>query len=253
MKWMVRCWVIVFSIFIINSCNHKQDSNLQSDSATVASDSILLESASSEKPANDESDVSPDSEVILPFKEFSVRILNLKLDSPYPDSENNLSRNGDSQELKDTVYLTAGLGENVEDKLFEISAGSNYARLTVEQRYETGLAVSTEDWNCEVENWLRFDSEWEPIQKNKDGQYLCRAYSTDERRRFPSFSLTELQKAVDENCDPKAGAYFRNVTSLQDAPVEIYIRSIYIRISGWDEVQKKTFSHILVFNSQFGC
>lgn len=253
MKWIVRCWVIVFSIFILNSCSNKQDSNSQSDGATVASDSILLESSSNEKPADSESDVSTASEVILPFKEFSIRILNLKLDSPYADSKNKWSQNGSSQELQDTVYLTAGLGENVEDKLFEISAGSNFTRLTVEQRYETGLAVSTEDWNCELENWLRFDSDWEPIHKNKDGHYLCRAYSTDERRRFSSFSLTELQKAVDEHCDPKAGAYFRNVTSLQDAPVEIYIRSIYIRISGWDEVQKKTISRILVFASQFGC
>lgn len=253
MKWIVRCWVIVFSIFILNSCSNKQDSNSQSDGATVASDSILLESSSNEKPADSESDVSADSEVILPFKEFSIRILNLKLDSPYADSKNKWSQNGSSQELQDTVYLTAGLGENVEDKLFEISEGSNFTRLTVEQRYETGLAVSTEDWNCEVENWLGFDSDWEPIQKNKDGQYLCRAYSTDERRRFPSFSLTELQRAVDDNCGSKAGAYFRNVTSLQDAPVEIYIRSIYIRISGWDEVQKKSVSHILVFDSPFGC
>jgi hypothetical protein len=245
--------VIVFSIFVLNSCTQKQDSTSQSDSATVASDSIFQESASSENPANDESDVSADSEVILPFKEFSIRILNLKLDSPYPESDNNVSRNGDSQELKDTVYLTTGLGETIEDKLFEISAGSSFTGLTVEQRYETGLAVSTEDWNCEVENWLRFDSEWETVQKNRNGQYLCPAYSTDERRRFPSFSLTELQKAVDDNCDPKVGAYFRNVTSLEEAPVEIYIRSIYIRISGWDQVQKKTISRILVFDSQFGC
>jgi hypothetical protein len=244
--------VIVFSIFILNSCSNKQDSNSQSDGATVASDSILLESSSTEKPANDESEVSADSEVILPFKEFSIRILNLKLDSPFPESENNLSRNGDSQELKDTVYLAAGLGETVEEKQFEISSGS-LTDITIEQRYETGLAVSTEDWNCEVENWLRFDSDWEPIQKNKDGQYLCRAYSADERRRFPSFSLTELQRAVDDNCGSKAGAYFRNVTSLKDAPFEIYIRSIYIRISGWDEVQKKSVSHILVFDSPFGC
>jgi hypothetical protein len=252
MKWMFCFWVIVFSIFVLNSCTQKQDSTSQSDSATVASDSIFQESASSDNPANDESDVSADSEVILPFKEFSIRILNLKLDSPFPESDNNVSRNGDSQELKDTVYLTTGLGETVEDKLFQISTRT-LTELTVEQRYETGLAVSTEDWNCELDNWLRFESEWEPIRKNSNGQYLCRAYSTYERRRFPSFSLIEVQKAVDDKCDPKVGAYFRNVTSLQDAPVEIYIRSIYIRISGWDEVQKRKVSRILVFDSQFGC
>jgi hypothetical protein len=244
--------VIVFSIFVLNSCTQKQDSTSQSDGATVVSDSIFQESASSENPANDESDVSADSEVILPFREFSIRILNLKLDSPFPESDNNVSRNGDSQELKDTVYLTTGLGETVEDKLFQISTRT-LTELTVEQRYETGLAVSTEDWNCELENWLHFDSEWEPIRKNRNDQYLCRAYSTDERRRFPSFSLIELQKAVEDKCDPKVGAYFRNVTSLQDAPVEIYIRSIYIRITGWDEVQKRKVSRILVFDSQFGC
>ncbi|HOY97289.1 MAG TPA: hypothetical protein PK509_16215 [Catalimonadaceae bacterium] len=250
----IKCfWVIVLPVVFVASCSHKQDQNSdnsigKTDSASITS---VQDSVNNVTLADAESDVSTDSEVILPFKEFTIRILNLKLDSP--DSKNNLSRNEDSQELQDSVFLTAGLGETVEDKLFEISARSNFTRLTVEQRYETGLGVSTEEWNCEVENWLRFDSEWEPIQKNKDGQYLCRAYSTDERRRFPSFSLTELQKAVDDNCDPKAGAYFREVKSLQEAPFEVYIRSIYIRISGWDEVQKKTISRILVFDSQYGC
>jgi len=122
------------------------------------------------------------------------------------------------------------------NKLLGITEGV-LENVLVEQSFETNMLVYGDEKQCELHDWKHFTSEWTSLQKTPKGEYKCKRYSQQERHQFPKFDLTEIKKAVSNQCSEICYQGIKDAETIDENNSAVRISHYFIRIT---ENNKKT-------------
>ena len=141
------------------------------------------------------------------------------------DEKNKLSTN-----QKDTVCISADIGETIEGQLINIET-STIKNLKVEQRYETSITIMNEGPHCDLTEWKHYDSEWKQL-KTKNNLFECIKYTNDEQQKFPEINIEKLKSEIKSKCGKDWFELVKNIKSPIEYPCEVGISKYFLRITG---------------------
>ncbi|MES2487210.1 MAG: hypothetical protein V4581_14840 [Bacteroidota bacterium] len=160
-------------------------------------------------------------------------------------------QNLDSLQQQDSITVDLDIGETAEGQKLEIKGSSPYLFI-VEQRYETSAGISFEGPYCEISDWKHYYSDWETLQMQEDGTYICKEYSLAENQKFPDVSIEELKAAVFKNCGEEGLKLIKDIKKVGDGPYEVGVSRIFLRITLRPQ-NGQTTTKIITLNIPAGC
>jgi len=188
-------------------------------------------------------EVTEDTVTNINFDGFSVSISRLVIF----DEERRLQ-----QIQADTVYIEPELAETIEGQKIKVTSG-NLKNISIEQRYETSVTIMYGGPHCDLTEWKHYRSEWQALEKNSDGDFLCKEYTATEADKFPEVSIDELKTAVRKYCGEGGAEHIAKVTSPTDYPSGVGISRYYLRITGQQADTNETVVKLIIIYVAMGC
>ena len=237
---------IIIILILTSLCSCKNSSTnktaiAQIDSIVRDTTNISNQTRNASTFTNDEEEV--DTITTIKFIELSVSINRLIIF----DEEKKID-----QIQKDTVEIYAELGETIEGQLISI-ASNQLTNLKVEQRYETSVTIMNEGPHCDLTDWKHFYSDWNKLQTNKKGQFICNKYNEMEYEKFPKISIEDLKQEVKEKCGEEWIKLVEKVTIPTEYPSGVNISRYYFQITGQRKDNGQTVTKLIVIVTPMGC
>lgn len=236
--------ISILTLTTLCSCNNSstnKTATAQIDSIVIDTTSISDQTSNSSTFINDKDDVDTITTII--FNELSISINRLII----YDEDKKID-----QIQKDTVEISAELGETIEGQLISISS-DQLTGLTVEQRYETSVTIMNEGPHCDLTDWKHFYSDWNKLQENSKGQFSCDKYTEKEYEKFPKISIDDLKQKVKEECGDEWLKLVEKVKTPTEYPSGVSISRYYLRVTGQRKDNGKTVTKLIVIETPMGC
>jgi hypothetical protein len=240
----MRSFKIIFAFFALTffgSCDITSKSGTGSNDSTVSTDTLVMPEKSAETADVHEGEAG--AITTMNFKDFSVFIDHLLV------SEGEKIRANDE---KDTVRISAELGETIEGQLITVST-ELLEEIKIEQRYETSVTIMNEGAHCDLLDWKHYDSNWKSLQMNKSGQFVCVKYTAKDYENFPKVSEFELKQQVLDHCGEEWFEQVKKIKKQTDYPVGVGVSRYFLRITGKRKDNGKTVQKIIVVVVPMGC
>lgn len=226
------------------SCNNSStNKNETTQNDGIVSDTISISNHTNvpTTPTNDEEVV--DTVTTIKFNELSISITRLIIYEEDKKME---------QIQKDTVEISAELGETIEGQLISISS-DQLTGLTVEQRYETSVTIMNEGPHCDLTDWKHFYSDWNILQANSKGKFTCDKYTEKDYEKFPKISIAELKQKVKEECGDNWFKLVEKVKLPTEYPSGVTISRYYLRVTGQRKDNGQTVTKLIIIKAPMGC
>lgn len=236
--------ISILTLTTLCSCNN----SLTNKTATAQIDSIVSDTTSISNQTSNASTFTNDVEDVdtittIKFNELSISINRLVI----YDEDNKIG-----QIQKDTFEIYAELGETIEGQLISISS-DQLTGLTVEQRYETSVTIMNEGPHCDLTDWKHFYSDWNKLQTNSKGQFICDKYTEKEYEKFPKISIEDLKQKVKEQCGDEWLKLIEKVKTPTEYPSGVSISRYYLRVTGQRKDNGMTVTKLIVIETPMGC
>jgi hypothetical protein len=234
----------IVTLTILCSCNNSStDKTVATQNDRVVSDTTSISNQTSNPLTltNDEEEV--DTITTIKFNELSISISRLIVYNEDKKIE---------QIQKDTVEIYAELGETIEGQLISISS-DQLSGLTVEQRYETSVTIMNEGPHCDLTDWKHFYSDWQRLQANNSGQFICDKYSEKEYEKFPKISIDDLKQKVKDQCGDEWLKLVEKIKSPTEYPSGVGISRYYLKVTGQRKDNGQTLTKLIIIETLMGC
>jgi hypothetical protein len=237
--------IIIILIFTaLCSCNNSSTSTTE----TTQNDIIISDTTNISNQTDNSIPFTNDGEEVdtittIKFDELSISINRLII---YDEGKKI------DQIQKDTVEIYAELGETIEGQLLSISS-DKLKDLTVEQRYETSVTIMNEGPHCDLTNWKHFYSEWNHLQANQKGKFICDKYSEKDYEKFPKVSIDELIQKVKEQCGEEWFELVEKVKSPTEYPSGVGISRYFLKVTGINKDNGQIVTKLIIVETPMGC
>ena len=229
---------ILTTLILTISCGQNKIQNEKSETK----DSNIISCDSFPTVKNLQENQESENKTIIKFEEFTITIDKFGV----YDEENKLS-----QVQSDTVYISADMGETIENHKIKIETNV-LENLNIEQCYETSLTIMNEGPHRDLTEWKHFTSDWKTL-KQENGKFLCLSYSEKETEKFPEISIEEVKAEVKVECGEKWAKHIENVTSVTEYPCGVGISRYFLRITGKLKTNGTKISKLIIIESLMGC
>ena len=149
------------------------------------------------------------------------------------------------------LVLQENLGESIEDATLRIKGAASSSYI-IERRYETSIVIDDEGPRCGLTDWKHFNSDWEQLNKNSIGDFVCQSFTEDERKKFTNISLEELRNKVKLKCDDRFFDIVKNATSPNEYPIQVEVSKIYLKITS-HLLDGSSTARIIIIHTAIGC
>jgi hypothetical protein len=179
------------------------------------------------------------------FEEFTILIENLGANSK------EIQLNDDNNDEK--AYLIE-LGETLYEKNLKVKHHQEYRSIQVFQRHQNTISIANEGPHCDLVDYKHFTSRWKPLKMypGSGNIYKTLNFSPKEYELFIIVKMEELQAHVKEHCGDQWYTMIENVSSIKDAPYQVGVNQIHLRIVMTDIDGYKT-EKIIIFELPMGC
>ena len=107
--------------------------------------------------------------------------------------------------------------------------------------------------HCDLTDWKHFYSDWNKLQTNKKGQFICNKYNEMEYEKFPKISIEDLKQEVKEKCGEEWIKLVEKVTIPTEYPSGVNISRYYFQITGQRKDNGQTVTKLIVIVTPMGC
>ncbi|MCC6818734.1 MAG: hypothetical protein IT245_07580 [Bacteroidia bacterium] len=190
---------------------------------------------------NNEAEI--DTITTIKFNELSIYIHCLII---------NKNENQIDQVQKDTLEFYAEPGETIEGQLIAISS-DQLTNLTIEQRYETSVTIMDEGAHCDLSEWKHYYSDWEKLQVNSSGLFICEKYSQKDYEKFPEIRIEDLKQKVKEQCHDDWFKLIENIKTPNEYPSGVNISRYYLKVSGQRKDNGQIITKLIIIEAPMGC
>lgn len=235
---------IFLILALIWSCNDT-NSNKKTEDTTKNDSTISVNKRDSiiENIVQKKNEVWEDTITDIKFKDISISINRLIVF----DEDKQLN-----QIQKDTVYLYADLGESIEGQKISI-VSNQLTNITIEQRYETSVTIMDEGPHCDLTEWKHYDSVWEKLKTNDEGQFICDTYLEKDLEKFPVVEISELKEYVKKHCEE---TYLKLISTIKyptEYPSAVTVSRYFLRINGKRKNSEKAVTKLIIIEVAMGC
>jgi len=173
------------------------------------------------------------------YDEFTVTIEGLQEKEHKKDDANS--------DFNGVLFYKLNDGEALDGKTIRVKHHQEYRNIQVFQKHENSIAVSDDKSHCDIINWQHYYSSWKPLKTlSSNKRFVAHPISEKEANRFIDINIDELKTVVNDACGEAWGESIKNVSSLNDYPIEIVVSKMYLRILMTDIDGYKT-EKILIF------
>lgn len=226
-------------LMLVAACHSELKTNQPAGGEATDSSSIAQQTEENHEIENEEMDTT----LRLYFGDFNVEISRLVAENITP---------AEAPITSDTVYGDIDLAETLEGQLIAVTS-MHLIDIKVEQAYETSVSISNEGPHCDLIEWKHYVSPWETLKQNKDGQFVAKQYTLEQRSKFIPTSINEIRAIVNQQCGEDWVNLLNNCKKVNDYPIEVGISNYLLRISGTRIEDGKKVTRIIVLSSPLGC
>lgn len=234
----------ILSLTTLCYCNNSSTNKIataQIDSIVNNTTIISNQTSNASAFTNENDDV--DTITTIKFNELSITINRLII----YDEDKKID-----QIQKDSVEIYAELGETIEGQLISISS-DQLTNLRVEQRYETSVTIMNEGPHCDLIDWKHFYSDWNKLQANSKGQFICDKYSLKDHEKFPEIPIDDLKQKVKEQCGDDWFKLVEKVKFPTEYPSGVSISRYYLKVTGQRKDNQQTITKLIIIEMPMGC
>ncbi|RFS23323.1 hypothetical protein DVR12_09910 [Chitinophaga silvatica] len=124
----------------------------------------------------------------------------------------------------DTLYFYLMYNHTIEGQMLAITTDAA-KNIKVWQRYETSIFFE----GILFAGWKHFTSNWEQLTPEVQNFFICKTYTTNERKLFPPTSLQSFKQYVKNSATP---IIYEKAAALKHLPETIGISRYYLRLEG---------------------
>ncbi|WP_338792524.1 hypothetical protein [Bernardetia sp. MNP-M8] len=190
--------------------------------------------------------IGKDSIFIVKFEKLNIKFVSSDIENGREEFE---------KFYKDSIKINSGLGENFENKSFEIiQKDSSIANVEVFESYQTSLGVSDEGAHLDLLNWKHFNSEWQKLSVKKNS-FISKEYSKKESELFPKVSTKQILEAVSIEYGGEENKFTERAKNCKNAngyPCSVMINRFNFKIVVTDKDGSKT-NYFILINLPMGC
>ena len=159
--------------------------------------------------------------------------------------------NDSTSRSNDTINFELDLGNDVRGLNIKIEK-SIYDSIQVFQQYENILSVMDEGKHCDLINWKKHRSTWEPIkiiEANKNYQIDTFEYTSN----FVTITINELKKEILKSCGERWFELVKEKNNTNDYPFGIGTKTFYLKFILHNSEQNTMKEKIISFSLPMGC
>ena len=236
---MRKLTFLMFFFIVMTSCEQQKDIQAnQYESIEIIDQEIIIAEDIKKEPA-------PEVEngfIKIDYPEFEFTISHQSL---YGDGIIN-------KKNKDTTELYLDLGEYIDSAIIEIHHDGIY-NIDIYQKHENSLTISNEGPHCDLIDWKHYNSEWIPIKKYNNYDFVAQKYSDEDWQRFIDVDISEIQDAVLEHCGEEWAERVIDIKNYNDYPCSVSMNRILFKIVLTNKETGKSIEQIIVFEVPMGC